>query len=258
MYTIERMELVKKFVAKRAKEEEIKRKEDVVTERKSKEDAEKRRKGEEKVTGDEEEKRKRDSRVHGERLGDAPGEDLEEGGEEENEEEEEEKVEEEEDEEKDGGDVAGDGDGDGAGDGDGDGAGNSAGDGDDGDDSTGGGGSGLAESEDEESETDYDNDQPPPEYEKDTSDDKIEYEAADGKKVKAEFYVGRSKWFKLIEPTPEQLVQNIKVKKTEVTSKIISWKYEPVKELFVVKHHGALAMRKEAMEEMEKDKPSKD
>ncbi|KAI3825905.1 hypothetical protein L1987_07632 [Smallanthus sonchifolius] len=64
MYTAERLELVKKVIAKRAKEEEIKRKEDVEVERKSKR---MQRKGKEKVAGDKGEKRKRDSRAGGER-----------------------------------------------------------------------------------------------------------------------------------------------------------------------------------------------
>ncbi|KAI3774193.1 hypothetical protein L1987_48738 [Smallanthus sonchifolius] len=52
----------------------------------------------------------------------------------------------------------------------------------------------------EASENDDEIDKPPEEYVKHDSDDKIEYETADGKKVKVYFSLGRRKWFRPIDP----------------------------------------------------------
>ncbi|KAI3811129.1 hypothetical protein L1987_20846 [Smallanthus sonchifolius] len=153
-------------------------------------------------------------------LGGAPDKEL---VEEEEEEAEEEKVVEEE--EEDNGDDSSDSAGDGAGDGDGDDAG-SNGDSYDGGNGNGNGGGGSDldwfESNNEKSESEDDTEQCTPEYEKDGIDEKIEYETVDGKKVEADFSMDRSKWFRPIKPILEHLVQNIKVKKTEDTNKIIS------------------------------------
>ncbi|KAI3829430.1 hypothetical protein L1987_03554 [Smallanthus sonchifolius] len=122
--------------------------------------------------------------------------------------------------------------------------GETSGDGDDGGDSSGGGDSKVEwiESDDDESASKANSKEPPTEFEKDGTDEKIEYETVDGKKVENDFSLNRSKWFEPLPPVPEPLVQKIGVKKTEDTSKIISWMYNSVKELFTVKHRDSVIL----------------
>ncbi|KAI3776897.1 hypothetical protein L1987_46687 [Smallanthus sonchifolius] len=94
------------------------------------------------------------------------------------------------------------------------------------------------ESDDDESLSEADLGESLPEFEKDRTDEKIEYETVDGQKVETDFSLDRSKWFKPHHPIHDPLIQKIKPKKTENTSKIISWMYDSVKDMFIVKRRS--------------------
>ncbi|KAI3814306.1 hypothetical protein L1987_19057 [Smallanthus sonchifolius] len=57
------------------------------------------------------------------------------------------------------------------------------------------------------SDNDDDNDKPLAEYIKHGSDDKIEYETAEGKKVEADFFLDRSKWFRPLNRHPNSSIK---------------------------------------------------
>ncbi|KAI3815707.1 hypothetical protein L1987_15386 [Smallanthus sonchifolius] len=228
MYTVGRLELVKKVVAKRSKEGEMKKKHNVERERerKSKHDAKRKIKGKAVLTPDEEERRRKERKA----TRDRPTGGFREAGmreeerrkertsfpthepvlvtEEEAEEdalthealkikEEEGEVEKDVDEEE----VSDNDDDDDQGAGDGNGAGCDVGD-------NGGDGGDVGDTQ---IVSEDDSEEPSTEYEKDGTDEKIEYETMDGKKVETNLSQERSKWFKPLQPVPRQLVQKIRI-----------------------------------------------
>ncbi|KAI3802130.1 hypothetical protein L1987_30256 [Smallanthus sonchifolius] len=105
---------------------------------------------------------------------------------------------------------------------------------DDGGDDEGGDDSGDVGNSEEDSLLEANLEDTPSKFEKDGSDEKIEYETVDRQKVETDVSLDQSKMIKHLPPIPDPFVQTIKPKKTEDTRKINSLMYDSVKDLFGV------------------------